>query len=304
MSNFLSPVELSRSFIASGEKKASLGIMEMIVLGMLAGAYVGLAAHFSTVVGTGSYDAYGVKKLLMGVAFSVGLMLVIIPGSELWTGNTLLSMALLERRITFLSLLRNWFFVYAGNFIGSVILAWIIAAGSGLLNGECGGTAIKIAYGKINEQIPGVSHNYAFFFRGIGCNWLVCLAVMMAAASKDIGGKVLGIFFPIMAFVASGYEHCIANMYFIPAGIFACGFEAARNASGLDNVALLSLNWSTMWTNNIIAVTLGNIVGGSIFTGMAYWWLYVRGICRKDRISISEGPEVESGRGVCPPSAE
>ena len=281
MSNFLTPAELSRSFVTYGEKKASLKIMEMLILGIIAGGYIGLAAHFSTIVATGTYAAIGVKKMLMGVAFSVGLMLVIIPGSELWTGNTLMSMALLEKRITFLSLLRNWFYVYAGNLIGSLIVAWIVAASSGILNGDYGGTAIKIAYGKVAEQIPGVSHNYAFFFRGIGCNWLVCLAVMMAAASKDIGGKVLGIFFPIMAFVASGYEHCIANMYFIPAGIFACGFEAARTASGLDPASLSALNWTSMWTSNIIAVTLGNIVGGSIFTGAAYWWIYVRGASNK-----------------------
>jgi formate transporter len=276
MSNYLTPSEISRSFVETGIKKASLGIAELFLLGILAGVYIGFAAHIATVVATGHTEWYGIQRFFVGSVFSLGLILVVIAGSELWTGNTMMSMALLERRITLAMVLRNWFFVYAGNFAGSLMLAWIIAHSSGLLNGASGGTAIKIAYGKLAEQIPGASHNSAFFFRGIGCNWLVCLALMLAAASKDISGKILGIYFPIMAFVASSFEHCVANMYYIPAGIFAAGFDAARTASGLDAAALSSLTWSAMFTNNIIAVTLGNFVGGSIFTGAAYWWLYVR----------------------------
>jgi formate transporter len=277
MSNFLTPPEISQSFIKSGEKKVVLPIPEMFILGMLAGVFIGFAAHLATVVSTGTCDWYGLKKLLMGAAFTVGLMLVVIPGSELWTGNALMTMSLMQRKITFAGMMKNWVFVYLGNFVGSVMLAFFIAKSSGLLNGDVGGSAIKIAYAKVHEQIPGISHNYGFFFRGIGCNWLVCLAVMLATASKDITGKIFGIFFPIMAFVASGFEHCVANMYFIPAGIFAMDFEAAKTASGIDPMMLYSLNWGTMWTNNIITVTLGNLVGGGFFTGIVYWWLYVRG---------------------------
>jgi formate/nitrite transporter len=206
----------------------------------------------------------------MGAAFTVGLMLVVVAGAELFTGNNLMTVALCSRRIGLAGLLRNWGIVYAGNLVGSVALALIIVKGSALLAGPVGGTAITIAAAKVSgAQVEGVNHNVAFFFRGIGCNWLVCLAVVMAMASKSVAGKILGVFFPIMAFVASGFEHCVANMYFIPAGIFAAGFASAREACGLTALQLTSLNWVTMWTQNLIAVSLGNIVGGAIFVGVA-----------------------------------
>jgi formate/nitrite transporter len=175
-------------------------------------------------------------------------------------------------------MLRNWSIVYLGNLVGSILLAFIIAQSSGLLAGPVGGTAISIAADKSSiAAVGGMDHNYAFFFRAIGCNWLVCLAVMMALAAQDISGKVLGIFFPIMAFVASGFEHSIANMYFIPAGIFAKSFPAAVEASKLAPEALAGLNWGSMFTQNIITVTLGNFVGGAIFCGIVYWYVFVRG---------------------------
>ena len=173
-------------------------------------------------------------------------------------------------------MLRNWSIVYLGNLVGSILLAFFIAKSSGLLDGAVGGTAIKIAYGKVAGEVQGLNHNYAFFFRAIGCNWLVCLAVLLAMSAKDIGGKILAVFFPVMAFVASGFEHCIANMYFIPAGIFATDFDAAVTASGIGAAKLASLNWITMWTSNILVVTIGNFVGGSIMVGSIYWYIYVR----------------------------
>ncbi len=276
MSDFLAPADLSRSLVGLSEKKASTSIVKLFVLGILAGVYIGFAAHLATVAGTGTFAWLGFKKFVIGSVFSVGLMLVIIPGSELWTGNNLMVVGLLQRRITLGGLLKNWTAVYLGNLVGSVILAFIIAKSSGLLDGAVGGTAINIAYGKVTTQIEGISHNYAYFFKAIGCNWLVCLAVMMALAAKDIGGKVLAIYFPIMAFVASGFEHCIANMYFIPAGIFAKGFSNAIAASGKSAEALQALNWSSMWTQNILIVTAGNFVGGALFVGVVYWFLYVK----------------------------
>jgi len=277
MSNFVAPVDLAKSLVAVGEKKASGTFMKLFILGILAGVYIGFAAHLATTIATGSFEWYGLKKFLVGAVFSVGLMLVMIPGSELWTGNCLLSVGLLEKKVKFSGLLKNWTAVYFGNLVGSVLLAFIIAKSSGLLDGAVGGTAIKIASAKVSSEIAGLSHNYAYFFRAVGCNWLVCLAVMMALAAKDIGGKVLAIFFPIMAFVSSGFEHSIANMYFIPAGIFAKGFDSAVAASGKGVEVLAALNWSTMWTQNVLIVTLGNFVGGSILVGAVYWFLYVRG---------------------------
>jgi formate/nitrite transporter len=277
--NFLTPPELAKSFVNVGVGKAKLPISKMILLGILAGVYIGFAAHLATTVATGwtiggQAALFGLQKFFVGSVFSVGLMLVIIPGSELFTGNNLLTVALCHGKLGFGGVLRNWIPVYFSNLVGSILLALIIALGSGLLDGKVGGTAINIAYGKIAASD---GHNVAFFFRGICCNFLVCLAVMMAISAKDISGKVWAIFFPIMAFVTSGFEHCVANMYFIPAGIFAKSFPAAVEASGKTAEQLEALNWGSMWSNNLITVTFGNIVGGAVFVGVVYYFLYVRG---------------------------
>jgi formate/nitrite transporter len=279
MTNFTPPAELSKAFINIGKAKATNTTMKLFVLGILAGVFIGFAAHLATTVATGDWPGFfGLKKFFIGAVFSVGLMMVVIPGSELFTGNNLMTIALFNRDITFGQMMRNWLLVYFGNLVGSIALAWIIAAGSGLLNGPVGATAINIAYGKVSAG--GDAHQLMYFWRGIGCNWLVCLAVMMAVAAKDIAGKVLGIFFPIMAFVTSGFEHCVANMYFIPAGIFAKSSEAAVAASGKSLELLAGLNWTTLWTGNLITVTLGNIAGGAVLCGVVYWWIYVRGTAK------------------------
>ena len=287
-----SPVETARSLVSAGEAKAKLPLGKMFLLGILAGAYIGFGAHLATIVGTGAWAAFGLQKLAMGAAFAVGLMLVVIAGAELFTGNNLMTVALCSGRIGMGGLLRNWALVYVGNLVGSVLLALIIAKGSGLLAGPVGGTAINIAAGKISSApIEGLNHNVAFFFRGIGCNWLVCLAIVLAMASKSASGKILGIFFPIMAFVASGFEHCIANMYFIPAAIFAKGFAAAGAASGLGAAQLATINWTTMWTQNLISVTLGNIVGGGVFVGAAYFLANLCGAEKAEKArAIAEVP--------------
>ncbi len=277
MKNFLTPTELAQALIGWGVAKTHRSIVQLLLLGFLAGAYIGFAAHLATIVGTGDFAWIGMKKFLVGSVFSVGLMLVIIPGSELWTGNTLLTAAVLEKRITLVQMLRNWGWVYLGNLLGAVFLAWMIASQTGILDGVFGGTAIQIASAKVSSEVVGHSHNSAYFFRAIGCNWLVCLAVLLALSAQDIGGKIAGIFFPIMAFVASGFEHVIANMYFIPAGIFAKAIPSARLASGVDSGVLDQLNWFAMWQNNLLVVTLGNFVGGGLFVGGVYWWVYVRG---------------------------
>jgi formate/nitrite transporter len=181
--------------------------------------------------------------------------------------------SLFEKKISITAMLKNWIIVFFGNFIGSVLVAIIIVKYGGLLDGAVGGTAIKIANAKINFTPHGVSHNVAYFFRAIGCNWLVCLAVLMAIASKDITGKIFAIFFPIMAFVASGFEHSIANMYFLSAGIFAKSFPTAVSFSGLNTSLLDSLNWVNIWSSNLIVVTLGNLVGGGFFVATFYYFI-------------------------------
>lgn len=282
MNNFLTPKELANALVGVSKAKAGNSIAKLFVLGILAGVFIGFAAHLATTVATGwtiggVAALFGLKKFFIGAVFSVGLMLVIIPGSELWTGNNLMMVGVLNKDITFGKMLRNWSIVYLGNIVGSIFLAWMIAKMSGLTGGNVGAAAINIAYGKVAATVDGgVSHNVMYFFRAIGCNWLVCLAVMMAIAAKDIGGKILAIFFPIMAFVTSGFEHVIANMYFIPAGIFSKSFSGAVAASGKSIETLAALNWGSMWTGNLLIVTLGNFVGGAILCATVYWWIYVR----------------------------
>jgi formate/nitrite transporter len=297
--NFMAPPELSKALVGVGEKKAAGSVMKLFVLGILAGVFIGFAAHVATTVATGEWPGFfGLKKFFIGAVFTCGLMLVIIPGSELWTGNNLMTVALMEKRITFGALMRNWIIVYLGNLVGSILLAAMIGHASGLLNGSVGSTAINIAVGKVSADVPGIGHNGAYFFRAIACNWLVCLAVMMAIAAKDIAGKILAIFPPIMAFVTSGYEHAIANMYFLPAGIFAARFDKAVVGTKAGQAAIASaelsgaavaeqaavareaiaaqLGWVSMWTQNLVTVTIGNFIGGAICVGVVYWFLYVR----------------------------
>lgn len=288
MSNFAPPAELSKSFIHIGKSKAANSAAKLFVLGILAGVFIGFAAHVATTVATGNWSVSGLQKFFIGGVFTFGLMLVVIPGAELFTGNHLMTIATFNKDITFGQMLRNWILVYAGNLVGSIALAWMIASGSGLLNGAVGATAINIAYGKI--AAGGEAHNFMYFWRAIGCNWLVCLAIMMAVASKDITGKILGIFFPITAFVVAGFEHCVANMYFIPAGIFAKSSSAAVAASGKSVQALAGLNWGSMWTGNLLVVTAGNLVGGALLCGGVYWWAFVRDTARTAEVVAVESP--------------
>ncbi|MDD3801698.1 MAG: formate/nitrite transporter family protein [Desulfuromonas thiophila] len=269
---FIAPGQLLPQLMQTSVTKALLRPLPLLLLGFLAGAYIGFAAHLATVISTGDIGWFGLKKFLAGAVFSLGLMLVIIPGSELWTGNTLMTAAWLEGKIRLRALLWNWLWVYLGNLAGAVFLAGMIAAGSGLLDGPVGSTALQIASSKIAAEAWSFQHNLAYFCRAICCNWLVCLAVVMALAAQDIGGKILAIFFPIMAFVASGFEHAIANMYFIPAGIFSKQLPQALSGAGLSATELERLNPLAMWTDNLLAVSLGNLVGGAFFVAGLYWW--------------------------------
>jgi len=251
-----------------GVKKAAISVLNTLILGALAGVYIGFGAALATLVGhdAASKVGVGVAQILVGSVFSVGLMLVVIAGAELFTGNNLMIASVLGKEYGTTRMLGRWGLVYVANFIGAVLLAFIMYQ-SGLwkmASGAVGAKAIAIADAKVNLPFGEA------FFRGIGCNWLVCLAVWMALSAKDISGKILAIFFPIMAFVALGYEHCVANMYFIPLGLFLKG---ALPALGAD---LASLTWGRFLTANLVPVTLGNIVGGAVFVGFTYWWVYVR----------------------------
>lgn len=275
MNGFLSPAEICVFTEEAGGKKASLSVPNMVVLGILAGAFIAFASEGSNMAAFNLLafpETYGLGRCIAGVVFPTGLMLVVLAGGELFTGNTLMVIALIRRRIGLPALFRNWFWVYLGNFIGAVFLAHMMSH-SGLFNsgnGLLGGVTIKIAVGKVSLSFLSA------FYLGIMCNWLVCLAVWIAYGAKDIAGKILGIFCPIWLFITSGFEHSVANMYYIPAGIMAKANPAWATASGLSAEALDALSWASFAINNLVPVTLGNIVGGLGFVGMAYWFSYMR----------------------------
>jgi len=269
---FNTPAQVAEAVVNMGKTKASLPIVTMIIMGIFAGAYIGFGAELCTMVltGTAAKAGIGIAKLLGGAVFSVGLMLVVIGGAELFTGNNLMIVGMVSNKITAKEVLINWFFVYVANFIGSMLLVYIMYKSNLWKTGAMANatTALGIAAGKVNLDWSEA------FYRGIGCNWLVCLAVWLAVAAKDVGGKILGIFFPIMAFVASGFEHCVANMYFVPYGIFLKGDAALTEIVAGLGAKADALTWSGFFVNNLIPVTLGNIVGGAIFVGFAYFLVF------------------------------
>ncbi|MFH1457564.1 MAG: formate/nitrite transporter family protein [Candidatus Omnitrophota bacterium] len=242
---FLSPLEMSRAISDIGEKKAKESLFGLFIFGVLAGIYIAFGASVATAVLSGGTLDPGFAKFLAGSVFSVGLILVLILGSELFTGNILMTIGLVYQKYSFGRVLRNWMIVYLGNFLGSLMIAWLVFK-SGLLGNAAhlspiGNVAVKIAEAKLQLVFSEA------LCRGILCNMLVCLAVIMCIASKTLGGKILGIYFPIMTFVASGYEHSVANMYFLPVGLMAKG-EFTLGFLGMFN--------------NLIPVTIGNIIGG------------------------------------------
>lgn len=264
-----SPAEITEKFVEVGCKKSNMAAYKLLLLGVLAGAFIAFAAEGSnTAIHT--IASVGVGKALAGALFATGLMMVVITGAELFTGNTLIVVSCLEGQSRWLKLLKNWLVVYIGNFIGSMIIVLFIywSGQFGFSNGLLGGFTIKVAVYK-----TGLTFANAFFM-GILCNWLVCMAVWMALGAKDIAGKLLAIFFPIWLFITSGFEHSIANMYYIPAGILAKANPAWVQAAGTLGVTpekLAHLNWGSFVVKNLIPVTLGNIVGGSVFVGTIYW---------------------------------
>lgn len=259
-----SPVEVQKTLIEEvSVKKANLKFSQMALLGILAGMYIGFGGIMALTAMT-QIEPYGLKKVLGGAVFTVGLMLVVIAGAELFTGNVLMLGSLYAKKITLKQMLRNWIVVYIFNFIGSLLIAWMLVqtnlwGTSGTIN-DFGKTAVSVANAKV---IPSFG---AIFFRGILCNILVDLAVILSLAADSVEGKILGIFFPIMTFVAIGFEHSVANMSLISIGLFI------KSASGFGPD---TLTWASFW-KNIAASTLGNIVGPGIFTALFYYLSYYK----------------------------
>lgn len=254
-----------------GVGKATSPWFTVFILGILAGSYIGFGGLLSTAVtfDLGPIMGIGFTKFIAGSVFSVGLILVVIAGAELFTGNNLMISSVMTKDISISTMSKRWILVYVANFIGSILLALGLYL-SGLWkvgNGAMGAAAVGVAYGKVNLGF------WEALIRAIGCNWLVCLAVWMAFAARQIIGKIGAIYFPVMAFVAIGFEHCIANMYFIPAGIFLHQWAQIPPPAAFDPA---SLSWFTFVWKNLLPVTIGNIIGGVVFVGMSYWSAYLR----------------------------
>ena len=252
--------------------KTQASVLKLTILGIFAGVYIGFGAQLAIMVthDMAAFLGVGMAKLIGGAVFSVGLMLVVIAGAELFTGNNLIFLSVLDRQVRVSRLLRNWTIVYFANFVGSLLLV-LLMYWSGLWKtdgGLVGAKALAIANSKVNLTFLQA------FARGIMCNWLVCLAVWMAVSARTVVGKVWAIFFPIMAFVASGFEHSVANMFFIPMGLALKGQTAIVTAAGLvDKLSHLTIGGMVI---NLIPVTLGNIVGGAFFVATLYWVVYLR----------------------------
>ena len=277
---FHPPVAIVAKAGDSGKYKVGLPAWNMVLRGFLSGAFIAMGAALATVCSTGvqatdiamrfGAASPGIAQLVLGAVFPVGLIITILTGAELFTGDAMLApMAAFIHKVSWANVLNLWVWVYIGNFIGSVVFAYIMAYGP-FVNFDAAGAATVTVFGQRAVAIAAAKTSYvgtmglwSAFLKAIACNWLVNLAVLLGICADDAIGKIAGIWFPIFAFVASGFEHCIANMYFIPAGIFVTGIDPSLSVD--------TVNWVTMWTSNIIPVTIGNIVGGLFFVGVLYW---------------------------------
>jgi len=279
---FHPPVAIVAKAGDAGKYKVGLPAWNMIMRGFMSGAYIAMGGGLATVCSTGilATDAAmrygtasaGFSQLITGAVFPVGLIITVLTGAELFTGDAMLApMAAFIHKISWAQVLNLWVWVYIGNLIGSIVYAYIMANGP-FVTFDAAGTATVTAFGTRAIAIASAKVSYvgtmgmwSAFLKGIGCNWLVNLAILLGICADDAVGKFFGIWFPIMAFVSTGFEHSIANQYFISAGILTQGFitDPAKINAGL--------NWVTFWTNNMIIVTIGNIVGGLFFVGVIYW---------------------------------
>lgn len=255
-----SPKEIAAKYSTVGAAKTRLAIDRMFLLAIFAGIFIALGAFGSQVVAIDTGKSVG--RFLSGLVFPIGLMMVIMAGAELFTGNNLILLSVLDKKTTPAGMLKNWAIVYLGNFAGSLMAALLLTYSHSysLFDGKLAAAAVATAQGKVSLSFSDA------FLRGILCNILVCLAVWISFASKDAAGKIIGLFLPITLFVIAGYEHCVANMYFIPAGIFV---------SSEYGISADSLTWGNFLLKNLLPVTLGNIVGGAGIVATGYYLAYL-----------------------------
>jgi formate transporter FocA len=271
----LMPPQMAGKAENVGVSKSQLNSFRMFALAILAGAFIALGAIFSTTATTGgSALPYGVVRILAGLTFSLGLILVVIAGAELFTGNNLIVMAWASHKVSTTQLLRNWVVVYLGNFVGSILTAYMmfLSRQYEMSNGALGLNALNIANAKSGlDFVPAL-------VLGIFCNALVCLAVWLCMSARSTTDRVLAIVPPISAFVAAGFEHSIANMYFIPIGLFikAGATDAFWTSIGKTAADFSNLTWGNFFLANLLPVTIGNIIGGAVMVGLVYWSIYLR----------------------------
>ena len=271
-SMFNTPQEVVQANMNGAVKKAATSKKKVFFMGIMAGVCIALGAQSSNVA-MHDISNVGLARLVAGCVFPVGLMMIVFIGGELFTGDCLMINGVLDKRYSVWSMLRVLLIVWFSNLIGSVVIAFLAytAGQYNFTNGLLGAFTIKVALGKVNLSFGTA------FASGIACNVFVCAAVLMAAAAKDIEGKVWAIFFPILAFVVSGYEHCVANMYYIPAGLFAMQNETyvqrAMEEYGYTAEQLSGLNLANFFVKSSIPVTLGNMVGGMLFLGVILYFV-------------------------------
>ncbi len=267
----LAPREMARKAEQVGSAKAGMSALDVFALAVLAGAFIAMGAIFATTVTAGGASLpYGVSRLLAGLAFSLGLILVVVAGAELFTGNNLIVMAWASRKVSTAHLLRNWAIVYVGNFTGATATAGILFVGKQYTfgKGAVGEQALSIATAK-----TGLGFLQAIVL-GALCNALVCLAIWLTYSARTVADKILAIVPPIAAFVASGFEHSVANMFFIPMGLLVKSDSAFLAQHPTPGVARLT--WAHFFAANLVPVTIGNVIGGGLMVGAIYWFVYLR----------------------------
>jgi formate transporter FocA len=273
----------------TGVNKAFLDWPTMTALALLAGGFISLGAVFATTVTAGSAGVapYGVARLLAGLVFSLGLILVVVGGAELFTGNTLMVMAWADRRITLRRVLRNWAIVFAGNFAGALATAGLmfVSQQHAFGGGAVGAAALAIAQTKVGF---GFAQAVAL---GVLCNVLVCLAVWLTLSARTTTDRILAVVFPISAFVAAGFEHSVANMYFVPIGLLIKEFAAPEFWAAIAGTPeqYATLTWWTFLSRNLVPVTIGNVIGGGVMVGAVYWFVYLRPHPARAAADVSQG---------------
>lgn len=269
--NLFSPAEIARNYVAIGKGKVNTPIPKMFLLAVIAGTFIALGGVGATTAAV-SIPSASVGKLVGACIFPGGLTMVLLAGSELFTGNCLLSIPLLEKEITVKGMLKNWVVVYLGNFVGGLLVAsgMVFSHQFSLFGNGMAVSAMSTAAAKCTLSFGDA------FIKGIFCNFLVCLAVWIAFAAKDVAGKVIGLFYPIMIFVLCGFEHSVANMYYIGSGMFAKMVPEYANAAAEAGIDMSVVTWGNFLGTNLIPVTLGNIVGGAVCVGCVYWLLYLK----------------------------